>query len=210
MVTAAYVISTLPVMHSDNCGRRQRSTSLCRLLRPHKRLRETQIGLARLMSIFVRNVRSHLLSKSRSSGVPLTIAGERFTRKPTQHSRRIANGSICNSLSLEACVTPYLKEVYTNEQASTTSPVCRNSNGIHPSKEKPRRPILARSYSTGMESQKFRRQAVSLLDLTNSMPRILSESASELRAANVGSFLIHSSPPVTIRVWELVKKRIRV
>ena len=132
MVTAAYVISTL---HSDSCRSRPRLTSLCRLLRPHKRLRETQIGLARLMSIFVRNVRSRLLSKS-----TLTIAGERFTRKPTQYSGRIPNGSICNTLGLEVYVTPYLKVVFTNEKASKASPVCCNSNGTHLSKDRPRRP----------------------------------------------------------------------
>ena len=113
-------VSTLPVLHIDNCGSRPRLTSLCRLLRPYKPLREIQVGLARLVSIFVRNVRSRLLSKSRSFAVPVTIAGGQFTRKHTQYSRPLSNGSMCNPLCLLAYATPYQKEAV-KKQASKAS-----------------------------------------------------------------------------------------
>ena len=203
MVTAAYVFSTLPALHSDNCGLRQRLTSLCRLPRPHKRLRETQTGLARLMSIFVRNVRSRL-SKSRSFCCAI------------DHCRRAiytrAYTALWTYSETDPYVIPWIWRLTSHPIKGKTSlyeragfPDESRSPEFewHPSfKGETTESILARSYSTGMESQTLRLQAVSLLDLTNSMPTILSESASELRAANVGSFLIHRSPPVTIRVLE--------
>ena len=163
MVTAVDVFSTLQVLHIDNCGLRPRLTSLCRLLRPHKPLREIQTGLARLVSISVRSVWSRLPSKSRSFSVPVTIAGGQSTRKHTQYSGPISNGSICNPLYLEAYATFYQEAIKLSGLARRISFLWQ-SHGIHAVKKDPARSYQPEATVRARSRQIVKRQAVSVLD----------------------------------------------
>ena len=163
MVTAVDVFSTLQVLHIDNCGSRPRLTSLCRLLGPHKPLRESQIGLARLVSISVRSVWSRLPSKSRSFPVPVTIAGGQSTRKHTQYSGPISNGSTCNPLYLEAYATSYQEAIKLSGLPRRIS-VLWQSHSIHAVKKDPARSYQPKATVRVRSRQIVKLQAVSVLD----------------------------------------------